>query len=158
MIQLRRARLLLALLSLSVAVAMLAGCKPGATGDAGRNATASTAARSTGPLDPLLAEPQVGDLWAAELSHFSGGEFSQNGKERETVYGLMKVIDASPDDLVLVTETGAWPKKQGAINDLRGDLADIEWDENEKITVRRSEIAGLVGEGRIVEARRLAGD
>ncbi|WP_374012422.1 hypothetical protein [Pseudoxanthomonas koreensis] len=144
------------LLSLIVATALAAGCTA-SEGPAGSAPAAEQATRTlaTAALDPLLAQPKVGDLWASELSHFSVGEFSDSGREHDTVFGLMKVVDTSDENIVLITETGAWPKKQGAINDLRGDLADIEWDEKERITVRRSELAELVGAGRIIETRRL---
>lgn len=143
------------LLSLIVATALAAGCTASEGPSASQPAAADASGTASATLDPLLEQPRDGDLWAAELSHFSAGEFSRNGREQDTVFGLMKVVGTTDENIVLITETGAWPKKQGAINDLRGDLADIEWDENERITVRRSELAGLVKEGRIIEARRL---
>lgn len=148
------ARRLFAPLFLSFALLALAGCKPGA--DAGASAGGETAAAAPAQADALLADPRVGDLWAAELSHFSGGEFGDGAETTETVYGLMKVVEVTPEQVVLVTETGAWPKKQGAINDLRGDLASISWDESEKIPLKREEVAVLAGRGKILETRRLA--
>ena len=147
------ARSLLAPLFLSFALLALAGCKPGADASA---TSGDTAAAAPAQADALLADPRVGDLWAAELSHFSGGEFGDGAETTETVYGLMKVVEVTPEQVVLVTEDGAWPKKQGAINDLRGDLASISWDEGEKIPLKREEVAVLAGQGRILETRRLA--
>lgn len=65
------------------------------------------------------------------------------------------MIEVDNEQIVLNTETGAWPKKQGAIKDLRGDLSTISWDDDEKIVVNRSELADLVSSGRILETRRL---
>lgn len=152
MFQRPAARILLATL-LSSSLFVLAACSPGG---AGAGSTEAKSVATPAKADALLAEPMVGDLWAAELSHFSGNSFGDGHDTDETVYGLMKVIEVAPDKLVLVTEDGAWPKKQGAINDLRGDLAQISWDESEKITLKRGEIAGLAGDGKILETRRLA--
>lgn len=49
----------------------LVACKPG-TSSAPEAAPAAAAKTS---LDARLSEPQVGDLWATEISHFSAGEF-----------------------------------------------------------------------------------
>ncbi|MBD9370029.1 hypothetical protein [Xanthomonas sp. XNM01] len=145
----------LAPLLLAIALTGLAGCKP-ATTETAATGTAPAAAAAATSLDPQLANPQVGDLWAAELTHFSGGEFGEGRQTREDAFGLMKVVEVQPDQIVLITEEGAWPKKQGAINDLRGDLAEVSWDEEEKITLKNTELAGLVADGRILETRRLA--
>lgn len=114
---------------------------------------ASDAATGQAELDPILADPRPGDLYAAELSHFSGATFSED--EDQSVYGLMKVSEVSPDQVIVITETGAWPKGRGAINELRGDLADITWDEEEVIPLYRTELAKLVADGKILEVRRL---
>lgn len=140
------------LLLVSASLAVVA-CKPG--GNAG-GGDAAAASKAPAALDAQLSEPRVGDLWATEISHFSGSEFGDGAQAKEAAFGLLKVVEVSPDQLVLVTETGAWPKKQGAINDLRGDLATISWDDSEKIVVKRAELASLVGNGRILETRRLA--
>ncbi|MDR1075124.1 MAG: hypothetical protein LBL59_02130 [Xanthomonadaceae bacterium] len=118
---------------------------------------ASAAAQSDRDLDPLLANPRVGDLYAAEVTYFSGVSFNENGAVKnpmESAYGLMKVVDVAPDKVVVITETSAWPNAQGARNDLRGDLEDITWDENEKITILRDELAKHYADGKIIEARR----
>ncbi len=140
----------IAFLAALLACAALAGCKPGTAGPGG--AEAPQAAKVE--LEPVLADPKVGDLYAAELSHFSGASF----EDAEEIYGLMKVVQVSPDQITLNTETAGWPKPKGAINDLRGDLAGIEWDEEEKIQIRRNELAGLVAEKKILETRRLGAE
>jgi len=141
-----RARHALAALLLSASVLGLAACRPG---------NAGTAAATTVSLDARLSAPRAGDLWATEISYFSAGEFGDSQGTEDTAFGLLKVIEVNGEDIVLNTETGAWPKKQGAINDLRGDLANIDWDASEKIVVKRSELEGLVASGRILETRRL---
>ncbi|MDC7807077.1 hypothetical protein PQS31_09615 [Luteimonas sp BLCC-B24] len=116
--------------------------------------TDATAAEATAALDPVLAAPQVGDVYAAELTHFSGVDFS-GPATGEAAYGLMRVIAVDDERITLNTETGAWPKPRGAINELRGDQAEINWDEDEKIEVYRRELPQLVADGRILEARRM---
>ena len=139
------------LLGLAI-VAALAACSgqntPAAPG------TDATATEATAALDPVLAAPQVGDVYAAELTHFSGVDFAGTGTG-EAAYGLMRVIAVDDERITLNTETGAWPKPRGAINELRGDQAEINWDEDEKIEVYRRELPELVAEGRILEARRM---
>ncbi len=139
------------LVGLAIAAA-LAACS-------GQNAPAApgtdaTAAEATPALDPVLAAPQVGDVCAAELTHFSGVDFS-GPATGEAAYGLMRVIAVDDERITLNTETGAWPKPRGAINELRGDQAEINWDEDEKIEVYRRELPQLVADGRILEARRM---
>ena len=97
-----------------------------------------------------LAQPKAGDLYAVELSHFSGSEFGED----ETSYGLMKVIQVTPDQVVFVTENAGWPNPQSARNDLHGDLSGITWDNSEKIPVRRADLPGYYG-NRIIEIRRM---
>lgn len=142
----------LAGMAIAAALAACSGQGPApAAADAPAGAAAATAA-----LDPVLASPQVGDVYAAELTHFSGVDFGGVGNGgAEAAFGLMRVVDVNDERITLNTETGAWPKARGAINELRGDQADITWDEEEKIEVYRRELPELVAEGRILEARRM---
>ncbi|OAM31214.1 MULTISPECIES: hypothetical protein [Eikenella] len=103
-------------------------------------------------LDPILAEPQVGDLYAAKLSDFSAADFGDN---KTVSYGLMKVVQVQPDRIIVITEDAAWENPRGARNDLNGDLADISWDESEQIPIKRADLAKLVADGSILETRRL---
>ena len=143
--------LLTSLLLVSASLGLVA-CKQEGNASSGK---AASSVKAPATLDAQLSEPRVGDLWATEISHFSGSDFGDDEQAKQAAYGLLKVIEVSADQLILVTETGAWPKKQGAINDLRGDLSNISWDDSEKIVVKRSELSSLVGEGRILETRRL---
>lgn len=148
----------LALLFVATLASMgLAACS---LGDSAVEGTPATESASAG-LDPIFAEPKAGDLFAAELSHFSSAIFSDESRHRrnssnETMYGLLSVVSVGPKEIVVITEKEAWPMSSGAVEDLEGDLADIEWDTEEEITLDRSQIASLVKEGKLIQARRPA--
>lgn len=149
----------LAACALALALAACSGSGSGSGSGGGNDAGASASGGSEAPasaadLDPVLADPRVGDLYAAELTHFSGVDFggAENG---EPAYGLMKVIAVADDRVTLNTEMGAWPKPRGAVNELRGDLSGIQWDEQEKIEIYRNELPQLVADEKILEARRM---
>jgi len=120
---------------------------------ADKDKTGQTPAQTTRAEDlaPLFADPQPGDLYAVELTYFSGYDFGQEG---EPGFGLMRIVSVHPDRITFNTETSAWPKARGAINDLRGELSEIEWDENENIEVYRHELPQLIAEKKILDARR----
>lgn len=122
---------------------------------------APAAQAAASDLDPILANPQVGDLYAAELTAFSAQNFGSAGPnesgDSEKAYGLLRVVEVSPERVTVITETSAWPNSRGAVNDLRGDLANITWDEQERIPINRAELARMVADGKIVETRRMEG-
>jgi len=120
----------------------------------GKDTTGPTPAQITraGDLDPIFANPQRGDLYAAELTYFSGADF---GQSEETAFGLMRIVAVHPDRIILNTETNAWSKARGAINEMRGDLAGIVWDEDEEIVIYRNELPHLVAGKKILDARRM---
>jgi len=120
---------------------------------AGADKSAPSPAQTTraGELDPIFADPQTGDLYAAELTYFSGYDF---GEEDVPMFGLMRVVQVHPDRITLNTNTNAWSKARGAINDLRGNLSNVEWDEDENIEVYRNELPHLIAEKKILDARR----
>lgn len=137
------------------AFACLAALLVATAGCSGTTSGPSTGTAAPARLtDPVLLEPRPGDLYAAELSYFSGAEFSDRSGPDERTYGLMKVIDVGPEQVTAITEDAGWPKPRGAVNDLRGDQSDITWDDEEKIRILRSEYAKLLADGRIVETRR----
>lgn len=154
-----------ALTLVSLAGLALAGCNAGsgtaADGSSASEAASSDSSDATATLDPLLASPQVGDIWAGELSAFSSYDFTSGADESKRsgkAYGLMRVVEVSDDRVTIITETGAWPEERGAVGELRGDMAGITWDENERIPVNRSDFAQLVEEGKIAETRRIGGE
>ena len=139
-------------------ISVLAACGGQTNSSAPAQSAAASGAQpaATAPaLDSVLAEPKVGDLYAAKLSSFSDQGFGQNGKEQSVAYGLMKVVDVQADKIIVITEDAAWPEAAGAQKDLNGDLSDITWDESERIEVKRADLPRMVADGRIVETRRM---
>jgi hypothetical protein len=126
-----------------------------AKGEAGTTAAATAAPASD--LDPVLASPQVGDVYAAELSAFSSYDFNEGQPDRagQKSYGLMKVVEVSDERITVVTENAAWPQPRGALTDLRGAMADITWDDNERIPINRADLSKHVSDGKIIETRRM---
>lgn len=120
-------------------------------------AAAQQRTEDVGKTDPLLENPQVGDLYAGKISAISAVSFS-NERSRDTdeeVFGLLKVVEVKDDSVVVITENSGWPNARGARNDLRGDLKGISWDEEERIILKRHELPALMANGDIVETRRL---
>ena len=139
-------------------LASVTACNKGGDTATTGNAASGASTAATPALDPILADPKVGDLYAAELTAFSGMNFNANrgtGAVQDKAYGLLKVVEVTPERVTVITETGAWPKPQGARNDLRGTMSDIPWDESEKIPLNRADFARLVAEEKILETRRM---
>jgi hypothetical protein len=153
-----------ALLGGALALATLSGCDAvtggGAapTADAEKGAAVTATETPASDLDPVLASPQVGDIYAAELTAFSSYDFNEGAPERagQKSYGLMKVVEVSDDRITVVTESAAWPQQSGALSDLRGTMADITWDDNERIPINRADLAKHVDDGKIIETRRMS--
>ena len=142
---------LLALALISV-LAACDGHAPSASSSAPAQSTAARGTQSdTAGLDPVLADPKVGDLYAAKVSAFSKEGFEEHG----VVYGLMKVVEVQPNHIIVITEDAGWETPKMAKQDLNGDLANINWDESERIQIKRADLSRMVLDGRIVETRRL---
>ncbi len=138
----------------------LAACGPQTNNSTDPAKGAAAAAAPVAPaasLDPVLAEPLVGDIYAAKLSAFSAHDFSDNDTKKKLTdtYGLMKVVAVDANTITVITEQGAWPEPRGALGDLRGTMADITWDETERIPIRRLTLADLVRDGKLLESRRM---
>lgn len=146
-------------------IAVLAACDghaPSASSSAPAQPTAASGTQSdtanyaqtsadTAGLDPVLADPKVGDLYAAKVSAFSKEGFEEHG----VVYGLMKVVEVQPNHIIVITEDAGWETPKMAKKDLNGDLSNINWDESERIQIERADLSRMVLDGRIVETRRL---
>lgn len=142
---------LLALALISV-LAACDGHAPSAPSSAPAQSTAASGTQSdTAGLDPVLADPKVGDLYAAKVSAFSKEGFEEHG----VVYGLMKVVEVQPNHIIVITEDAGWETPKMAKKDLNGDLSNINWDESERIQIERADLSRMVLDGRIVETRRL---
>ena len=142
---------LLALALISV-LAACDGHAPSASSSAPAQSTAASGTQSdTAGLDPVLADPKVGDLYAAKVSAFSKEGFEEHG----VVYGLMKVVEVQPNHIIVITEDAGWETPKMAKKDLNGDLSNINWDESERIQIKRADLSRMVFDGRIVETRRL---
>jgi len=102
----------------------------------------------------LLQQPQVDDIYAANLVKFSEYTFGSGGD----AFGLLRVIHVTADSIVVVTEDAAWPSPQGAHDDLNGNFSDITWDFDEEITIRRADLSSFQQNGSILEARRLTSE
>lgn len=123
-----------------------------------QNAQPAAPATQTAPaveLDPILANPQVGDLYAAKLTAFSAASFNDDNKSAGDAFGLMKVVAVEDNKVIVITEDAAWPEPRGAKNELHGDLKTITWDENERIPIKRSDFADLVAKGDLLDFRRM---
>jgi len=120
----------------------------------GQGNTPATPAQSTraGELEALFADPHVGDIYAAELTYFSA--YFGDEDPNDAHYGLMRIIAVHPDRITLNTEDEAGLNPRGAINDMRGDLADVVWDEDENIEIYRNELSRLIADKKILDARR----
>ena len=138
----------------------LSACDSGMASGSGSAAVATKGAGSAAAqdLDPLLAEPRVGDLWSGELTAFSSAEFNQGASApSERAFGAMKVVRVDDARITVITEQGAWDNANDAKRELRGDLSGITWDPSEEIPVNRADLARLVAEGKITETRRMDG-
>jgi hypothetical protein len=124
------------------------GAAPGAEGAAAPAAPA---------LDPNLANPQIGDVWAANLDHFSAAEFNLSGGGDGDAYGLVQVVEVTDSQVTIITETGALPDQAGAIARLGDYQGSIQWDPQERIPVNRADFANLVRDQRILRTARGSG-
>lgn len=126
--------------------------------EAGADAAAGAAAGSAAPastLDPLLANPEVGDVWAANLDFFSAAEFGEPGGA--DAFGLVQVVEVTPETATIITAQTAADDQASAVNQVGGYVTGTTWDPNERIPVRRAELETLVRDQRILRAVRPAG-
>jgi hypothetical protein len=158
----RFTRFHMAMVAGTLAAASLSACggggdsatkAPDAAGAAAGGAAAPAAAggAAASALDPVLASPQVGDLYSGELTHFSEQEFGSGG----TAYGMMRVVAVTDTAVTVITETGAYDNQAAATAELNsGSLSNVTWDESEPINITRADLASLQSSGKIAAFRR----
>ncbi|KPN16632.1 hypothetical protein AO715_00460 [Xanthomonas sp. Mitacek01] len=114
------------------------------------------AACQRGDADKALIEaPAVGDVYAAELSAFSDYEFTdEDNKPIDPAYGLLKVVAADADGVVVITENAASAEKSVSRSDIRGDLSTIEFDESEQIRIGKADLVKAHTDGLIYMVKR----
>lgn len=105
----------------------------------------------------LLANPKVGDLYAAEITHFSSFA-GESGKEVEEGYGLLKVTGVSDQEIKVITTSWYQPTKRGILKELRKFQVPSQWDRMDVITLPRTDLLKLYDEGRIFDVRGNASD
>ena len=121
------------------AAIVLTGCKAGGGTDANL---------------ALIDKPEVGDIYAAELSEFSTGFTDDKEQPLENAYGLMKVVAVDKDKVVVITEAAAAETKMISRQDILGDLSDITFDEEERIDIVLPQLRQAYESGKIYEVRR----
>ncbi len=148
----------------ALALSTLAGC--GASSDSNAQANGEDTANQTeGPrdtapteretrLDVRFAPPMVGDVWVADLSHFSVAGFETEGNAATRAFGQMRVVGVTEDLVTLVTEDKAWPDSDSAKRELNQPDSRVAWDESEEIQVDRNMIAELIEGQKILASRR----
>ena len=98
----------------------------------------------------LIDVPAIGDVYAAELTHFSSASF----EDQQAVYGLMKVVAVEPDKIVVITENAASDNKGVPRKEILGDMSDIAFDESERIDIVHDELVKAYESGDIFAVRR----
>lgn len=98
----------------------------------------------------LIDVPMTGDVYAAELTHFSSANF----EGQQAIYGLMKVVAVGPDEVVVVTESAGSDNKAVPRKEILGDMSDITFDESERIGIVHGELMKAYESGDIFAVRR----
>ena len=138
-----------------MAMALLCGSMSLTLTACGGSGTTTEATADADALNPILANPQVGDIYAAELTAFSAASFNTSGDNTAKAYGLLRVVDVADDKVTVITETGAWPAPSpGPVNDMNGNFSDITWDESERIPIMRASFQQLLDDDKIIDVRR----
>ena len=113
------------------------------------------AACTSSETDALIAAPAVGDVYAAQLSAFSEFPFHDaDAQPIDPAYGLMQVVEADVAGVVVITENAASADPRQARRALRADLAEIAFDDSERIRIAGPALRQAHVDGRIAAARR----
>ena len=103
----------------------------------------------------LIEAPAVGDLYAAQLSAFSEHVFrDMEAQPIDPAYGLLKVIAADAEGVVVVTENAASPSRDRARADLDSNMAGIAFETSERIRISRAHLRQAHADGLIYAAHR----
>lgn len=100
--------------------------------------------------DPkLLSEPRVGDIYAAELTHFESFK-DERGKLVETGYGLLRVTRVKKDRIEAITTNWYNDSKRGAERELKKYQRLDQWATGgEHVTILRADLPKLHDENKI---------
>lgn len=113
------------------------------------------AACASPDTDALLAAPAVGDVYAAQLDAFSEFPFHDaDAQPIEPAYGLLQVVVADVDGVVVITQNAASGDPRQARRNLRGDPAEIAFDDSERIRLSGPALRQAHADGRITAAHR----
>jgi len=102
----------------------------------------------------ILSNPQVDDVYVAQLDQFSQVTF---GKQGDKAYGLLRVIEVNDTQIVVITTQKGWSDSRAVFVVLKQDAKTIEWDEAEKIVLLRANLLSLEETDLILEAFRMKG-
>ncbi len=102
--------------------------------------------------DPRLADPQVDDVWVADLHQFSAFTFG-DFNEDEPAWGLLRVVDVNPKTVTVITTFDAWDGVEGA-NDMMRSLDSTEFDQAERIPLERDQLQSYKDQRHIRRTRR----
>lgn len=98
----------------------------------------------------VIADPQVGDIYAAELTYFSEADFENQPK----IYGLLKVVESDAVYATVVTEDAGSDEAAVALQDIAGDLSGIGFDGDERIVISHADLMKAFESGKIMAAKR----
>ena len=126
--------------------------KPNPTSTPRTDSAPATPLAPSSTRDAVLGNPQVGDVYAAELTAFSRYTFGSGAKPMN--YGLLKVVRIQRDRVTVITASTGHPNRRGATNALYDDVDRMRWDNGERIAIQRADFPQLVASGRIFDAIR----
>jgi hypothetical protein len=152
----------MAILLAAASFASLGACGSSEGGEAEKGVETASGEASGGAAAPAfdgnvaqLADPQVGDVWVANLDHFSAAEFGEAGGP--DAFGFLQVVDVTASQVTVITETSSAPDQAAAINRLSDYQGSVAWDQAERIPINRADFQRLVQEQRILRTTRPAG-
>lgn len=102
----------------------------------------------------LLAAPEVGDNYAAQLTHFESFR-DKDGKPVASGYGLMKVTKVTDKEITVITSTWYNENSRGIEKELTNYHRGSEWDiSGDAITITRADLPKLYEDDKILAVNR----